>query len=201
MIAIPASLTLLRLFLGPLALWLAFADAPRSVYAVILVAGLLSDYFDGVLARRLGVVREWLRRLGVVREWLRRLDSTVDVIFYIFLLLTAWRVAPEPLAAGVWAIVLMLGSEAACILVSLLKFHRLPATHAYTAKLYGLVLFISFLGVLCFSWGVAALWVTCAFALLANAEIMAILLLSHAPPVDIPTVLRILKTRQPSARH
>jgi len=79
MIAIPASLTLLRLFLGPLALWLAFTDAPRSVYAVILVAGLLSDYFDGVLARR----------LGVAREWLRRLDSTVDVIFYIFLLLTA----------------------------------------------------------------------------------------------------------------
>ncbi len=190
MIAIPASLTLLRLFLGPLALWLAFTDAPRSVYALILVVGLLSDYFDGALARR----------LGVAREWLRRLDSTVDVIFYIFLLLAAWRIAPEPLAAGVWAIVLMLVSEAACILVSVLKFRRLPATHAYTAKLYGVVLFISFLGVLCFSWGVAALWVTCAFALLANAEIMAILLLSHTPPVDIPTVIRVLKSGQGSSQ-
>lgn len=191
MIAIPASLTVLRLFLGPLALWLAIKDAPHSVYAVILVAGLLSDYFDGVLARR----------LGVAREWLRRLDSSVDVIFYIFLLLTAWRIAPEPLAAGVWAIVLMLGSEAACILVSVLKFRRLPATHAYTAKLYGVVLFINFLGVLCFSWGVAALWVTCAFALLANAEIMAILLLSRTPPVDIPTVISLLKAGQPSSQR
>lgn len=105
------------------------------------------------------------------------------------------------MTAGVWAIVLMLGSEAACILVSVLKFRHLPATHAYTAKLYGVVLFVSFLGVLCFSWGVAALWVTCAFALLANAEIMAILLLSHTPPVDIPTVMRILKGRQTDSRR
>lgn len=183
MIAIPASLTLLRLFLGPLALWLAFLDAPRTVYAWILVGGLLSDYFDGALARR----------LGVAREWLRRLDSTVDVIYHLFLLGTAWVLAPDTLHTGLWAIILMLLGEVICIAVSMARFRRLPATHAYSAKLYGIVLFIVIMGVMCFAWGSMALWICCAFSLIANAEILAILLLSSEPPVDVSSVLKILR--------
>jgi phosphatidylglycerophosphate synthase len=44
MIAIPVSLTLSRLVLGPLALWLALQGADRAWFGWILWGGLLSDY-------------------------------------------------------------------------------------------------------------------------------------------------------------
>jgi CDP-diacylglycerol--glycerol-3-phosphate 3-phosphatidyltransferase len=47
----------------------------------VLVAGFLSDAYDGILARR----------LGVATESLRRLDSLADTLFYAAALAVAWR--------------------------------------------------------------------------------------------------------------
>jgi hypothetical protein len=131
------------------------------------------------------------RRLKVARPWLRRLDSSVDVMFYLFLLAAAWRLEPVTLRAGLPAIALLVVSELACMALSLLRFGTLPATHSYAAKLSGLVLFSMFLGVLCFGWGSDAIWLTGLAGLTTNAEILAILLLSRAPPVDVPSVLHL----------
>jgi len=181
MIAIPLALTLARLMLGPMAVWMAVRDAPRHWFILVLAAGLLTDIFDGVLARR----------LGVARPWFRRLDSLVDVAFYLSVLVSTILLEEQTLRDGASAIVLLLASEAACNGLSLAKFGRLPATHCYSAKLYGLALFLTFLGVLSFAWGVWAFWVLCAFGLIANIEVCAILLLSNVPPVDVKSAFRL----------
>ena len=183
MIAVPLILTVARMVLGPLALWMAQQGVAREYFAGVLVGGILSDYFDGVLARQ----------LGVARPWLRRLDSAADVAFYLFVLGTTYVLESETLRSAVLAIVLMLASEALCIGASLVKFGKLPATHCYTAKLYGLALFLAFFGVLCLGWGPWALWSACVFGLLANGEVLAIVLLSEKPPVDVPSVARLLR--------
>jgi CDP-diacylglycerol--glycerol-3-phosphate 3-phosphatidyltransferase len=183
--AIPLSLTLARLVLGPLALWLAWHGAPRAAFGYILVGGLISDYFDGVLARR----------LGVASDWLRRLDSNVDLVFYLCLAVAAYVLETETFRAAMPAVALLVGAEAVCVGASLAKFRVLPGTHTYSAKLYGLVLFVSFFGVLCYGWGAWACWLACCFGLITNGETLAIILLSRQAPVDVASVLPLLRNR------
>lgn len=183
MIAFPLLLTLARLVLGPVALWFAFQGAPRAAFGFILVGGLLSDYFDGVLARR----------LGVASDWLRRLDSSVDLVFYLCLAATAYVLETATFCAAMPAVVLLVGAEMVVMAASLLKFRVLAGTHTYSAKFYGLVLFVAFFGVLCYGWGTWAFWLTCVFGLATNAETLAIILLSTEPPVDVASVVPLLR--------
>ena len=190
LIAFPLALTLSRLVLGPVVIWAALHGAARGWFALILIAALLSDYFDGAVARR----------LGVARPWLRRLDSMVDIVFNVCVAAAAFVLEPATMRAGVSAIALLIGSELVCIAVSLIRFRSLPGTHCYSAKLYGLVLFVISLGVLCFGWGPWSLWVLFAFGLAANAECLAVLLRADEAPVDVPGVLARLRARDAGER-
>lgn len=69
----------MRLLLGPIALACALTNVPRWIYLPILVAGTLSDIYDGILARS----------FGVATPALRRYDSVTDVIYYLFILAVA----------------------------------------------------------------------------------------------------------------
>jgi phosphatidylglycerophosphate synthase len=175
---IPLLLTVLRLFLGQLAVIMALGGAQRKLFGPVLLAGMLSDYFDGVAARR----------LGVSTTWLRRFDSMADVLFYACVLCATWIVSSDVVVRGVLPLGLLLISEFLCIGVSLVRFRKLPATHCYSAKAYGLTLFLAFMAVLSCGYGHQIFWVTCVVGLLANAEVIAILLVSRRPPVDVPSI-------------
>ncbi len=187
---LPALLTTLRLLLGPLMLAFAFAGTTRWVFAPMLIIGTLSDIYDGILARR----------FGVSTPALRRYDSGTDVVYYIFVFASAWLLCRDKITNHWGAIGILVFSEIASILTSFLRFHRFPATHSYLAKLYGLALLACFLGLLAFDapgWTIDALAVT---GLLANLEIVAILLISSSPPVDVKSVLTLLGQNK-SKRH
>ena len=161
---LPFALTTLRLLLGPVALLCALANVPRWVYLPILVAGTLSDIYDGILARR----------FGVATPALRRYDSVTDVIYYLFILAVALLLCQSVIMRHWLLIVLILLSETGCILVSYVRFGKYPATHSYLAKFYGLCLLAALSALLVFnagSWAVIALTVV---ALTANLEIIAI---------------------------
>jgi len=179
--SIPLTLTTLRLLLGPVTLLCAVEGAPRFVYAPILVAGTLSDIFDGIIARR----------LGVATDALRRYDSITDVIYYLFVLAAVWILRRPLVVADRQAIALIVASEGAALLVSFLKFGKYPATHSYLAKFYGLCLLGTLILVLSFDsfgWTIVALAVV---ALITNIEIIAIHLLMDLPPVDVRSVFAL----------
>jgi hypothetical protein len=69
---IPPFLIALRTSLAPLIVTLALYDPDRSAFGVCLVLAFLSDIFDGVIARRLGIATPTLRRLVPVRRNFRR---------------------------------------------------------------------------------------------------------------------------------
>lgn len=180
-VAIPVALTLLRLALGPIAVAVAITSQPRWVFAPLLAAGLLSDIFDGVLARR----------LGVARPWLRRFDSGVDLIYYSAVFVATWVAARETLLRAILPMALIAGSEVAVVVVSLARFRAFPATHTYGAEIYGLVMFAAFVAVLAFRARAWPLWVLAGFALAANAEIALILARSSRPPVDVLSIFHL----------
>ena len=178
---IPFALTTLRLLLGPVALACAFAGAPRIVYLPILVAGTVSDIFDGILARR----------YGVATDKLRRYDSVTDIIYYLFILAVAWILCKAVIAHNLLAIGLLLASETAVLLVSFARFRKYPATHSYLAKFYGLCLLAAVAALLVFN---ASGWVIIALAgvaLVTNAEIILIHFFVDSPPVDVRSVFAL----------
>jgi CDP-diacylglycerol---glycerol-3-phosphate 3-phosphatidyltransferase len=178
---VPFLLTTVRLLLGPLALACALTGAPRIVYLPILLAGTLSDIFDGILARR----------LGVATQALRRFDSVTDAIYYAFVLAALWILCKPAINKTIWAIALLILSEAATITVSLARFGKYPATHTYLAKFYGLSLLSGLTALLAFGapgWVVIALMTV---ALVTNAEIVLIHLASDGPPVDVPSIISL----------
>jgi CDP-diacylglycerol--glycerol-3-phosphate 3-phosphatidyltransferase len=181
MSAVPLSLTTLRLALGPLTIAFALSRQPHFAYAPLLLVGMLSDIFDGVIARR----------LGVAHPWLRRLDSATDIVFYSCIFVTTCLVAGDVVRQAVIPLSLLAASEAACFAVGLVRFGSLPAIHSYSAKIYGLAMFLAFLGVLAFDFGSWAFFVLAIIALIANAEIIAILVLSRNAPVDVLSVFHL----------
>lgn len=181
MIAVPLVLTTIRLVLGPLAIVFALTQMPHFVYAPLLLLGMLSDIFDGVIARK----------LGVVSPKLRRFDSTTDIIFYTCIFVTTCLVVPAVVRKSIIPLVLLAGSEVACLVISFIRFRSLPATHCYSAKVYGLVIFLAFFGVLALHVGSWAFSIFAVVGLIANTEVIAILLLSNSAPVDVLSVFRL----------
>ena len=72
---------------------------------------------------------------------LRRYDSASDIIYYLFILGTAWILCRPVLKQRTWPwVAAILGSEALAIAVGFLKFGKYPAAHSWLAKLFGLCL-------------------------------------------------------------
>jgi len=86
MIHIPILLILFRLLLAPTVLILAYfirEDAKLSIL-ILMYLGLLSDIFDGIIARK----------QNISSEKLRRLDSQIDVVFWLAICGATWILYP-----------------------------------------------------------------------------------------------------------
>jgi len=181
---VPFALTTLRLVLGPIALLCAIVKVTQFVFLPILIVGTLSDIFDGILARR----------LGVATPVLRRYDSITDVIFYLFILGATWISRHELVMQNWIPIMLILALEIAVVLTCFLKFGTYPATHSWLAKFYGLSLLAGLIALLVFNAGSWVIISLAAIALPANAEIIVIHLLMKTPPVDVKSIFKIPKS-------
>lgn len=183
--SIPWALTTLRLLLGPCALGAALAGVNRWVYLPILLAGTLSDIFDGILARR----------FGVATPALRRYDSASDIIYYLFILGAAWILC-RPVLERTWPwVAAILGSEALAIAVGFLKFGKYPAAHSWLAKLFGLCLLGGLVALLVFAAGDWSVMTMAVVALVSNAETIGIHLLATEPPVDVKSIFSVRNRR------
>lgn len=187
---IPITLTALRAALGPVVLLLAFLHPLPTVFAVCLVTALISDYFDGVIARR----------LGVATPNLRRLDSTADSIFYVCALLAAWHLhsallEPYLLPMGCLAIL-----EISRYIYDLRKFGKEASYHMWSSKLWGLALFCGFFAILVngrAGWPVAA---AIYLGIAADLEGLAISAVLRNWKSDVPTLFHALRLAKVSVR-
>lgn len=171
------TLTLLRLALAPTVLLLLHLGAPPAVFALLLVTGFVSDVLDGVVARR----------AGAATALLRRLDSAVDVVFYLAVAWAAWRLYPSALRTLKLPILLVLGGEIVSQGAALLKYGREPSYHAWSARLWGFLLFVSLLALFGFG-SPMLLAVALAAGLLAQVESLAMTLVLPTWHHDVPTI-------------
>jgi phosphatidylglycerophosphate synthase len=135
---VPLLLTLTRVALAPVMVILAQRWPQPSAFVLCLTLAFLSDVFDGIIARRLGIATATLRRLG----------SIADSVFYVASIYAIWIVSPDAIRAHLTLLGILAALELARYLLDFARFRREAAYHMWSSKLWGVALFIGFVAVL-----------------------------------------------------
>jgi phosphatidylglycerophosphate synthase len=187
---IPVSLTALRAVLAPALLVIAYRGGSHFAFGLCLLAAFLSDVFDGILARR----------LGVATPSLRRLDSAVDTLFYLSALFCMWHFHRQALLSRVGALLALAVLEALRYLFDWLKFRREASYHMWSSKLWGLALFVAFFSLLALGSDNVTISIAIYVGILADLEGLAISWLLDTWQADVPTLIHVLVRRRALAR-
>lgn len=182
---VPLSLTALRALLAPVIVALALLDPDPRAFAVCLSLGFLSDVFDGIVARK----------LGIATPVLRRLDSGADTLFYMAATFAAWHLYPQVILEHYRAVLLLGALELGRYAFDLVKFGRETSYHMWSSKVWGVVLFAAFSGILAF--GYTGAWVALPLyvGILADVEGLAISFILAEWKSDVPSFLHAFKSR------
>lgn len=120
---IPNKISIGRLVMALLMILAAAVDAP-TVFLAAFCASLASDAVDGFLARHL----HQESRIGAV------LDTCGDVTMYIAAAVGGWILWPELIRQEAAFIITALALIGLSAFLSLLKHHKLPSYHTWSAK-------------------------------------------------------------------
>jgi len=181
---IPNLISMARIVLTPLLIWIGWAH--QAVFFLILLALLLiSDFFDGFLARRL----HQETRLG------SQLDTAGDVLLTIFSIAGGWILWPERVTPEAMFFLSMLALLGLSGIVCLIKYRHFPTYHAWSAKIStavaGTGVWILFAGITPWVFRVAI----GVLAFSAIEEILITLILPAWRP-NVPTVFHALRLRK-----
>jgi phosphatidylglycerophosphate synthase len=179
-------LTFLRAALAPVMVLIAFTTASSTAFAICLVTALLSDIYDGKIARR----------LGIATPQLRRLDSIADSIFYVAATYCVWVLHRDVIMDNMVALSILLGLELSRYVFDFLKFRKEASYHMWSSKLWGLFLFLGFFSVLVFGNGGIPVYLAIYLGMLADIEGLMISLILPYWKNDVPTIMHALKIRK-----
>lgn len=174
--AIPWGLIYIRLACAPLVLIAAFAGWPGSTLIAIATLALLTDYFDGVIARQ----------LHIDTAELRHFDSRADTVFYFAAgigLFVRFPVVWRDFHSGIELLLLF---EAGRMLFEWRKFGRPAAYHMWSAKLWGLAMLAGFIEV-ALGGGGPLLLAAIVIGIYTNIEGLTASVLLKQPHHDVPT--------------
>ncbi|MDQ1097328.1 MULTISPECIES: CDP-alcohol phosphatidyltransferase family protein [Chryseobacterium] len=185
---IPYLLIATRFILAPVFLFLACfkANDSRLLLVILMYFGLLTDIFDGIIARK----------VGVSSEKLRRLDSQTDLIFWLSLGGAAYLLNPELIKNEWKGIILLFAMEALCYIISWLRFGKETCTHAWLSKLWGLSLLLALTYVIGFQKTGWAFDLTVILGLISHVDVILIILLLPKWQYDVPSAYHAWKIRK-----
>lgn len=176
---LPLALTLLRAALAPVVAVLALWWPAPAAFGACLVAALVSDYFDGVIARR----------LGIATPGLRRLDSAADTLFYAAATFAVWQLHPQALTQRLVPLAALVVLEASRYALDALKFGREASYHMWSSKAWGVALFAGFFSLLALGRDGLAVDAAILLGIVADGEGLAISLLLRRWQADVPSVV------------
>lgn len=129
---IPILLIYSRLVIGLALLLLAIFNPLDSVPWItgLILIGFISDIMDGIVARK----------LGVSTISLRKLDSIIDRIFWLIVLITCFVLYPSFMLTKWEIIAFLILLELIVFSFSLIKFYKIPSPHNFLSKLWGVAI-------------------------------------------------------------
>ena len=139
--SIPNLLSMARLVLVPVLISLALA-AKAQAFLMVLAVSLLSDAFDGYLARKLHQTTE----LGA------KLDSWGDVMTYGAMIFGLYWIWPTLFAEQLWFLVAATRSFVVPVAHALIKFGEYPSYHTLGAKTAAVLMAPAFYSLTLLGW-------------------------------------------------
>ncbi len=183
---VPVGLIGVRALLGPVLLWLCVRHVAGWWIVAALTVALLSDIFDGVMARK----------LQVATEKLRVADSWADGFFYAWIVAAVCVAAPDVIQPLRGPLLLVLLMQFCSYGFDLLKYGRIASFHAVSAKIWGITLFVATVALLGFHAGGMWLWPAIVCGLISNLEGFAMKLALPTWTHDVKSLRHALRLRQ-----
>ncbi len=152
-------------------------DKARGIIITLMFLGLISDIFDGIIARK--------QNISTVK--MRRLDSQVDLIFWLSISFSCYILNPEIIEKHKIGILFLVIMEGLCYLISFIKFRKETCTHAFLSKIWGLFLFSTFLSIIGFNYGGIILYSTIILGIISQLDVILIILILPKWQNDIPS--------------
>lgn len=189
---IPYLLIAIRFIFAPIIFFLAYlkGEESRFIILTLMFVGLLTDIFDGIIARK----------VGVSSEKLRRLDSQVDLVFWLSLGFAAYFINPEVMKNQWQSIALIFIMEALCYIISIIKFKKETCTHAWLSKLWGISLLIAFTYLIGFQQAGWAFHLTIILGIISHIDVILIILILPKWQYDVPSFYHAWNIRRGKLR-
>jgi len=177
----PNLVSLLRLLVAPLLIWLALNQHPIWFLAAVLFSA-FTDVVDGFLARHLNQITE----LG------SHLDSWGDFFVYSCMAVGAWLLWPDIVLREKLSFIVIVASFTLPVALGLIKFRTLTSYHTWGVKLAVLLSVVGYIllfaEILEWPFHLAAVIAAC-----AAIEEIAITLLMPEQHVDVRSLRQALK--------
>ncbi len=185
---VPQLLILLRLILAPIMVVIAwkFQEIAPMLLTVLMYIGLLSDIFDGIIARK----------QNLSTEKLRRLDSQTDLIFWIGVGVCCWLLRPEIVLRHKYEIGIVIVLEMLCYLTSIVKFGKETCTHAFLSKIWGITLLAAFTSMIGFNHDGVLFTLMFVMACISQLDVILIVLILPKWQHDIPSCYHAMLIRK-----
>ena len=183
---VPAALVILRFFMGLLLLLNAINGKTDAWFIVAFVTAFLSDIFDGVIARR----------FGVSTASLRRADSWADVYLYICVAISAFLVHSDVIITFSNGLSAVVGIQLIWWVVNLAKYGQPASYHTYSAKAWGVSLFVATIALFGFGYGGLTLSLAIAVGIIHTVEEIAMTLILPQWTHDVLSIVHALRLRQ-----
>ncbi len=133
---IPKLLLYSRLVIAFIILFVTLMNITNLKWFVLslLLTGIITDIFDGIIARK----------LEISTENFRLLDTVFDLFFYLSVLIFINSTNHLQIAGNIKLILILLSLEGLMYIISLIRFGKLPSPHAILSKFWGLYLVVEF---------------------------------------------------------
>ena len=189
---IPYLLILLRFLSAIAILYLGYfaGEKSRTMILILMYFGLLTDIFDGIIARK----------VGVSSEKLRRLDSQTDLTFWLSIAFATYWLNSEIIKDHWKGISLIFGMETLCYIISFWKFGKETCTHAWLSKFWGLTLLLAFTFLIGFhiaNWSFYTCLIT---GLISHIDVILIILILPKWQFDVPSSYHAWQIRKGKMR-
>lgn len=176
---IPQVLIATRFLLGPFMILLSyrFGEQVRASLVLLMFLGLLTDVFDGIIARK----------YEVSSEKLRRMDSQTDLFFWLCVGWCAWLLSPKLIIAHRLSIIVIFAMELCTYLFSFAKFGKETCTHAFLSKLWGITLLIAFVSLIGFDHAGVPFYLAVIFGIIGHVDVYLIIFFLPNWTYDVPS--------------
>ncbi len=158
----------------------------REWIVALMVYGLVSDFFDGFIARR----------VGASTEKLRRLDSGIDQFFWISVIVATIIITPEFYKSYKLQVGLLALAEVLAYIISYIRFRKEVATHAIASKFWVLTMLFTFIQLVVSGWSGWVFQLCFWLGIVTRLEIIGILLLIREWVNDVPSIYHAVQLRR-----